>query len=448
MDLLEKFRTYINENALFSSFEPLLVAVSGGVDSVVLCELLARCGYRFTIAHCNFQLRGKESERDEQFVNELGNKYSAEVLVKKFQTESYAAEKKISIQVAARELRYHWFNELIEEGKTDWIATAHHLDDNIETVLMNFFKGTGLSGLRGMLPKSGKVLRPLLFARKEELLAFAKQNDLKWVEDSSNQSDKYSRNYLRHQLVPIIEKIYPAAVENLSDNIQRFSEMEKFYNEAVKRDLKKMVEIKNEEIHVPVLKLKKSASPKTIVYELITQYGFAPHRVDEVIHLLDSETGKYLLSSSHRILKNRNWIVISPLNHELQEQVVVEEKESAISFAEGKLGIRKKPAAEEKLQSKNGTALLDADKIEYPLLLRKWKQGDYFYPLGMAKKKKLARFFIDQKLSLSQKEKAWVLEMNKKIIWVVGMRIDDRFKITNSTKQVLEITYHQKLLNQ
>ena len=176
MDLLEKFRTYINENALFSSFDPLLVAVSGGVDSVALCELLVRCGYRFTIAHCNFQLRGKESERDEQFVNELAKKYSAEVLVKKFQTESYAAEKKISIQVAARELRYHWFNELIEEGKADWIATAHHLDDNIETVLMNFFKGTGLSGLRGMLPKSGKILRPLLFARKEELLAFAKQN--------------------------------------------------------------------------------------------------------------------------------------------------------------------------------------------------------------------------------------------------------------------------------
>ena len=448
MDLVEKFRSFIHQHWFFQPGDTLLLAVSGGIDSVVLTHLCFQSKLSFVICHCNFQLRGSESERDEQFVKDLGKKYSAEVLVKKFDTESYAAENKISIQVAARELRYKWFGQLIEEGKANWIVTAHHLDDNIETVLMNIFKGTGLPGLRGMLPKSGKIVRPLLFARKEDLVDFAKQNSLTWVEDSSNQSDKYSRNYLRHQLIPIIEKIYPAAVENLADNIQRFSELEKFYNQAVKAELRKMVEIKNEEIHVPVLKLKKCASPSTVVYELITQYGFAPHRVDEVIHLLDSETGKYLLSSSHRILKNRNWIVISPLDRALQEQVVVEKEESAISFAEGKLGIRKKTAAEEKLQSKNGTALLDADKIEYPLLLRKWKQGDYFYPLGMPKKKKLARFFIDQKLSLTQKEKAWVLEMNKKIIWVVGMRIDDRFKITDSTKQVLEITYHQKLLNQ
>ncbi len=448
MSFVERFKNYVEAHSLFSNRDHLLLAVSGGIDSVVLAHLCFQSKLSFVICHCNFQLRGSESERDEQFVKDLGNKYSVEVLVKKFDTESYATENKISIQVAARELRYKWFGQLTEEGKANWILTAHHLDDNIETVLMNFFKGTGLSGLRGMLPKSGKIVRPLLFARKEHLIDFAKQNSLSWVEDSSNQSDKYSRNYLRHQLIPIIEKIYPAAVENLADNIQRFSEVEKFYDLTIRREVKKIVEIKNEEIHIPVLKLKKSGSPKTILYELITQYGFAPHRVDEVIHLLDSETGKYLLSSSHRILKNRNWIVISPLDRELQEQVVVEKEESAIPFAEGKLGIRRKPAAEETLQSKNGTALLDADKIEYPLLLRKWKQGDYFYPLGMSKKKKLARFFIDQKLSLTQKEKAWVLEMNKKIIWVVGMRIDDRFKITNNTKQVLEITYHQKLLNQ
>ena len=448
MNLTQRFEEVIEKERLVDKSSKLLLAVSGGIDSVVLAELSYKYGYQFIIAHCNFQLRGKESERDEAFVKELGKKYSAEVLVKRFETESYAAENKISIQVAARELRYKWFNELIENGTANWIVTAHHLDDNIETVLMNFFKGTGLSGLRGMLPKAGKIVRPLLFARKEELLDFAKQNSLSWVEDSSNQSDKYSRNYLRHQLIPVIEKIYPSAIENLSDNIKRFTELEKFHKESVQLQLKKIIEIKNKEIHIPILKLKKSVSVRTLLYELITQYGFASHRVDEVVHLLESETGKYLLSTSHRILKNRNWIIISPLDRQLQEQVVLEEEESAILFAEGKLGIQKKPAPEEKVQAKNGTALLDADKIEYPLLLRKWRPGDYFYPLGMPKKKKLARFFIDQKLSLIQKEKAWVIEMNKKIIWVVGMRIDDRFKITDNTKHVLEITYHQNVLNQ
>jgi len=443
MDLLKRFQEYVRSFSLTGQRDHLLIAVSGGIDSVVLCELIFRSGYTFSIAHCNFQLRGKESERDEEFVQSLSKKYSVQFIVKKFDTENYAKEKKVSIQVAARELRYAWFHELIQQGQEDLIVTAHHLDDNIETVLMNFFKGTGLAGLRGMRPKSGKIIRPLLFARKEELLQFAKQENLQWVEDSSNASDKYSRNYLRHQLVPIIEKIFPAAVDNLANNIDRFRELEKFQADAVQLQLKKLIEKKGEELHIPILKLKKMASPKTLLHTLITQFGFGPAAVEETVHLMESETGKYLLSDSHRILKNRNWLIISPLEVQAQEQVVVDNWEEKISFREGQLLLKRKPADKIEVVNNNGKALLDEDKIKFPLILRKWKPGDYFYPLGMKKKKKLARFFIDQKLSLSDKEKIWVIEMNRKIVWVVGMRIDDRFKITANTKSVMEISVDQ-----
>jgi len=241
MDLLKRFQEYIQSFSLTEQKDHLLIAVSGGVDSVVLCELVFQSGYKFSIAHCNFQLRGEESERDEEFVQSLAKKYSVPLLVRNFETENYAKEKKVSIQVAARELRYTWFHELIQQGKGDHLVTAHHLDDNIETVLMNFFKGTGLAGLRGMLPKSGKIIRPLLFARKEELLQIAKQENLQWVEDSSNASNKYSRNYLRHELIPIIEKIFPSAIDNLGGNIDRFRELEKFQADAMQVQLKRLV---------------------------------------------------------------------------------------------------------------------------------------------------------------------------------------------------------------
>jgi len=268
---------------------------------------------------------------------------------------------------------------------------------------------------------------------------------LDWVEDTSNQSDKYSRNYLRHQLIPIIEKLYPAAIDNISDNIERFRELEKFHNESIQLRLNRLVEMNGEELQIPILKLKKVGSVRTILYELISNFGFGPAAVDEVVHLMDSGTGKYILSASHRILKNRNWLIISPLNVEVQNQVIIEKSEGTIPFQAGQLLLKKRNANEIELPVNNGKAFLDEQKITFPLMIRKWKPGDYFYPLGMPKKKKLARFFIDQKLSLADKERTWVIEMNKKIIWIVGMRIDDRFKITANTKNVLEITFNQKV---
>lgn len=454
MDFLKQFQQYIKQQNLFQPKDKLLLAVSGGVDSVVLCELCKQAGYHFTIAHCNFQLRGEESERDENFVKELGERYNVEVLVKKFDTNKFAAENKLSIQVAARELRYDWFNEVVTKMKSDLrlksskaplcgvggLLTAHHANDNIETLLMNFFKGTGISGLHGISPKQESIIRPLLFAKKEELLEFATVNNLTFVEDSSNASDKYTRNYFRNQLIPDLQKVYPQVANNLINNIERFSEIEILYQQSVNLSKKKLLELKGNEIHIPVLKLLQTSPLKTIIYEIIKDYGFTSHQTEEAIALLKSETGKYIQSSTHRILKNRNWLIIAPNQNVESQTILVEEKDKKVRFDQGEISVEMLAITNSKPQTTNYIAQLNAAEIKFPLLLRKWKQGDYFYPLGMQKKKKLSRFFTDQKLSLTQKEKTWVIELDKKIIWVVGLRIDDRFKITGSTKNILQFT--------
>lgn len=463
MHLQDRFIEFVRRKDLFHTADTLLVAVSGGVDSVVLCELCHRAGYKFIIVHCNFRLRGEESERDKEFILLLAKKYNVDSFVKEFDTKKYASENKLSIQEAARKLRYDWFQSLIDQSTfpkrrqasppdcglptADWILTAHHADDNIETMLMNFFRGTGILGLRGILPKQGNLVRPLLPFRKAELLEFATGANLKWVEDSSNESDKYSRNYFRKNVIPLIRNIYPGVEENLLNNLQRFADIEKLYHQSVDAQLKKLLEYKGNEIHIPILKLKKSDPVFTIVYEMIKPYNFSPGHVQELLKLIDSETGKFIESSTHRIFKNRNWLIITPLITTAAENILIDESDAEIKFTLGSLRFQRytitnhQPPTTSHIQDRSHTALLNADELTYPLLLRKWKAGDYFYPLGMQrKKKKVARFLIDHKLSKSDKENVWVLEMNKKIVWVVGMRIDERFKVVSESKPVLSIT--------
>lgn len=464
MSLLKEFIKNIEQQKLFQKNDYLLLAVSGGADSVALCELCFQAGFHFEIAHCNFQLRGEESERDEKFVLQLGEKYWTKVHLKKFDTTDYAMQNKISIQVAARELRYQWFDELLKdvraEPSTDghlsfgiddsaltihhssFLLTAHHANDNIETLLMNFFKGTGIKGLQGIMPKQKKIVRPLLFAKREEILSFIKENNLEFVEDSSNNSDKYTRNYFRHQLIPSIQKVFPQVEENLLNNIERFGEMEILYNQSVFLHKKKLLEQKGNEIHIPVLKLLKTKPLKTITYEIIRDYGFTAHQIDDAVSLLNAESGKFISSPTHKILKNRNWLIIAPVSSIEAQHILIEETEKEISFEQGKLKLKKHAATNEKLPAEKNIATLDLKNVSFPLLLRKWKRGDYFYPLGMQGKKKLSKFFIDQKISLTEKEKIWVIESDKKILWIIGQRIDDRFKVTEKTKQVLQISFH------
>jgi tRNA(Ile)-lysidine synthase len=305
-----------------------------------------------------------------------------------------------------------------------------------------------------MLPHQGKIVRPLLFATRAMLQQFAASEGLEWVEDSSNLSDRYTRNFFRHQVIPLVQQVYPAAMQNLADNINRFREIEWIYRQAIEQQKMKLLEYKGNEVHIPVLKLQRSEPLTTLVYEIMAPFGFSAQQAPEVIGLLDSPSGKYMHSATHRILRHRRWLIISPRDIMDAVTIVVEPGDTEVVYQQGVLRLEElsssdvpdeilspspSVAASRGRTPASPIAWLDAAGIEFPLLLRKWRPGDYFYPLGMRKKKKLARFFIDNKLSLAEKEKIWVVEMNKKIIWIVGLRIDDRYRITTATRRVLKI---------
>ena len=435
---LTRFVHNIVEKKLFNPADRLLLAVSGGVDSVVLCDLCRNAGFDFEIAHANFQLRGEDSELDECFVKGLADRYHVPFHVKKFNTAAYAERNKVSVQVAARELRYQWFNELLDNGP-NYLLTAHHADDNFETVLMNFFRGTGITGLRGMLVKHDRVVRPLLFASKKEILEYAREKKLSWREDISNASDKYSRNYFRNAIIPMVYRVYPEVEANLTHNIARFAEAGELYQQAIALHKKKLLEFNGEEVHIPILKLQKLSPLHTILFEVIKDYGFTSHQVSDVIHLTSGQQGSYVQSPSHRVIKNRNWLIIAPNDTGKAVHMAIGEHENEVSYPGGTLKIEAGATDSIHFSSDAKIAELDYRRVKFPLLLRKWKAGDYFYPLGMRKKKKVSRFLIDQKLSKTDKEKLYVVESDKKICWIVGMRIDERFKITATTKKVLKL---------
>jgi tRNA(Ile)-lysidine synthase len=457
MNLTEKFQAHWKNSFNHFSKCKFILAVSGGIDSTVMTDLFFNAGFDFAIAHCNFQLRNDESERDEVFVKSLSEKYNKEVFVKRFETEKYAGEKKISVQEAARELRYDWFEQVVNRQTSNvdytihhspftipYICTAHNADDNIETSLMFFLRGSGIHGLTGIkeFDKERKIIRPLLFATRNEIVLYAKENNITWVEDSSNLTDKYTRNFLRNQVIPSLEKFLPEVKNNIIANIQRFKEVEELYIFSIQKHKKKLLEYKSNEIYIPVLKLEKAQPLNTIIWEIIKEYNFHTHQIKEVKKLFHADNSSFIQSSTHRIIKNRNWLIIAPNKTEDAAHILIEKNDKEIRFKNGILKVENLPTENYILQTSPNIAQLNASQIKFPLLLRKWKQGDYFYPLGMNKKKKLSRFFIDKKLSVTEKENIWVLESNKKILWVIGYRINDRFKITPSARGILKITVY------
>ncbi len=446
MELIETFNKHWQKN--FSQMlllgETIVLASSGGLDSTVLSHLFKANKIPFVLAHANFQLRGSESTRDEDFVQALGKKLGVEVFIKQFNTEEFATNAKISIQEAARELRYNWFAELIktphEKFLLNCIATAHHTDDSIETMLMHFFRGTGIEGLTGIPSwhREKKVIRPLLPFTRKELEAFALSKGIKFITDSSNSKDDYTRNYFRNQLIPQLQEVYPQVRENLQRNLFRFEEAAILYQNAVNQQIEKLMEQKGAEWHIPILKWKKVIPLQTITWEIIRKFGFTSSQSNEVIKLFDADNASTIQSAAFRIIKNRAWMIIAPIASELESHIIIKEP-GKYSFSNGSIEI--KQVSNSSVKSAEGIEFLDASKISFPLLLRKYKTGDYFYPLGMTKKKKLAKFFIDAKLSKTQKESVWVLEMNQTIIAVIGHRIDNRFKYSEKSTSLLQISY-------
>ncbi|PWV55861.1 tRNA lysidine(34) synthetase TilS [Chitinophaga sp. S165] len=442
MDLLEGFIAYIEKEKLFTRDQPLLLAVSGGVDSVVMACLVKAAGFTFSIAHCNFQLRGEESLRDEAFVEDLANRLEVPFYKVRFDTLAYTTEHRVSIQVAARQLRYEWLENTMVRAECSYVATAHHMQDSTETVLMNLSKGTGIAGLHGILPKQANLVRPLLYSQKAEILAYATQHGISFVEDSSNIIVKYTRNFFRHKVIPVIQEAYPGVVANIAGSIERFREAEILYAQSVERHIKRLVVQKGNMYMIPVLKLQKTIPMQTVAWEIFRQYGCSAAQLPQVIELLSSSSGKLVETSTHRIIRDRQWLLVTPLTEEEATVIVIEKDRTAVSTSTGILRFKTSNRKETtSIPGAAAIAMLDKGSLQYPLLLRKWKQGDYFYPLGMRKKKKLSRFFIDQKLSLPQKENIWVLESAKTIVWIVGLRIDDRFKVTDQTKELLSIEW-------
>jgi len=452
MSLLKAFTRQVAAQQLFQPNDRLILAVSGGVDSVVLADLCRSAGFDFMMVHCNFKLRGDESERDEVFVKKLAEEFGCDLRVTAFETQVWADRHKLSSQEAARELRYDWFDKIVQEekaalfargvNKSVYLLTAHHADDHIETLLMHFFRGTGLRGLKGIPAAHGNIRRPLLSFSRAMIADHAEKVGLKFVEDSSNAEEKYTRNYLRHTIIPSIEKVYPQLRENLLQNIRRFQSIEALYEMGLQQIMNKLCKQKEAELHIPIKQLLQYNNT-ALVFEIIRRFGFAEKQVEEVYKLTKAASGSFLNSPSmpFRIIRHRHWLIIAPMGSTDSEHYVIEAGQKVLPFPSGTLSFSNFHTKLPEVSNDATTALLDAKDLQYPLILRKWKQGDYFYPLGMRKKKKLARFFIDLKLSRTEKEKVWVLESAQRIVWVLGYRIDDRFKITEHAQKVLQLTW-------
>ena len=426
-----------------------IIAVSGGVDSIVLAYLMHKAGACISMAHANFQLRGEESTRDEKFVKDFAAKYSIPLTLNKFETAAYAQTYKMGIQEAAREMRYAWFSNLLAENTSvkKVLLTAHHADDQVETVFMQLARGTGLHGLTGIPERREdalSIVRPLLSFSKLAIIEFAKTNGLDFVEDSSNSKDDYTRNLFRHKIVPIIQEVIPNMTQNVLDTIQRLKESEAIVEATVTDFWKKGLRVQKGILTIPVRHWKKVNHNFTYTWGLIKNYGFKPQQINEVHKLLAATNGAYIATPSHRFIKFNESIQIIDNNAE-KEHIIIHVADGDLQVNNGVLHFEMKEAiALGEIKKESKYAYLDADKLEWPLLFRTWQATDYFYPLGLRKKKKLNHFLGGLKLSPAIKQKTAVLSMGDKLLWVVGQRIDDRFKITDQTKNVLVITWIDK----
>lgn len=435
--MLQEFKDHIAINFPFLSGSKLLIACSGGLDSVILVRLCHALSLQYSIAHCNFKLRGEESNDDANFVTQLSDELQCSVFTTQFDTENYAVDHNLSIQMAARELRYDWFKKLALEHQFDYILTAHHADDNLETFLINLSRGTGIEGLTGIPEINGTFVRPLLPFSREQILAYAEKNDWQWREDSSNSSTKYLRNKLRLDVIPELKVVNPQFLQSFNTTLEYLKQSSEFIKSQVTQLKKELFEVsENDTIKIPINRLIDYGNPRASLYFLLKEYGFKAW--SDIEYMITGQSGKQIFSGTHRLVKDRECLLLSPISEKIIDRNYnIPEAESMLMIPPGTLKFK---VTSEISDIDLKTIYVDKEKLKYPLTVRKWKEGDYFYPLGMKGKKKLSKYFKDEKLSLLAKERVWLLCSGKEIIWIINYRADNRFKIIPQTKQILKIT--------
>jgi tRNA(Ile)-lysidine synthase len=431
--MLLKFQNHISSQFPFLQKAKILIAISGGLDSMVLLDLISKTKIEFAVAHCNFQLRNDESNEDEAFVKSFCNENSIQGFFQKFDTKQFAEDEKLSIQVAARKLRYEWFYELLATENFDFVLTAHHLDDQLETFLINFSRGTGLDGLIGIPSQNDKIIRPLLIFSRTEIETFAKENKLKWREDSSNTSDKYVRNKIRHHVVPILKELNPSFLDSFENTIQNLNQAQSLVDDASRIVYRKVVQDVDHQKIINLNELLQLPNYQAYLYQWLIPFGFSAWQ--DIYDLVNAQSGKQIFSEHFRLLKDRETLILEPKSAEISSEYFIHENQHELNFP---LKLRFTSISEIG-KSDSKTIFVDADALKFPLKLRKWQEGDYFYPFGMNGKKKLSKFFKDEKFSIIDKENAWLLCSDNQIVWLVGKRLDNRFKITENTQTILKI---------
>ncbi|MGE5424434.1 MAG: tRNA lysidine(34) synthetase TilS [Syntrophothermus sp.] len=442
--MVEQFLKFIHKENLFHSSDRILLAVSGGADSMLMAHLFVSTGFQVGVAHCNFSLRGEESDKEELFVSEYCDRHNIVFWSKRFNTSEIALQQGISIEMAARDLRYEWFHELMKQQDFNYLATAHHQDDVIETFVINLSRGSGIKGLSGIQPKSGRIIRPMLFTNHTEIVENCTRLSIDYCIDSSNLETIYKRNLIRHHVLPLLEKVNPAFRKNALKTIANLHETGQLFQQRI-LEIKSLVYSEDEQgVLIHIEKLQNYSPLRTILFELIRPFGFQAEQTDDIINSLNKESGRKFFSDSYRLVKDREYLIISP-SHAFRENVFyIEENCPQIEFPIH-LSIEKlQRTADYSFSTQPHIVDLDMDRLTFPLILRHWHEGEYFQPLGMTGLKKVSDFFIDEKYSIPEKENAWILASGDHLAWIVGKRMDDRFKIHKDTKNILRLKLQER----
>ena len=438
-----KFKNFLREQCnVITNNTTILVALSGGADSMVLLHLLLKSGYNCIAAHCNFSLRGIESDEDEQFVRKTCEQWNIECFTKKFDTYIYAKENKISIEMAARDLRYEWFYELADKLNIDFIATGHHGDDSVETFLLNLVRGTGLRGLTGISPQKDKLIRPLLFATSDEIKAYCAENKITYRTDSTNDDTKFVRNKIRHKLIPLFKEINPSFFRTMHNNMEYLKEVSYLYENEIEKVKKKIVSEDGDMLLISKQKLQDYSLKNSFLFELLREKGFSGTMIDNIIDSMEKISGKQFTTETCRLIVDRDNLILTTLKKSDSKTYYIESDNSLIDTPiQLKLKIFERTT--DFIISKDPKiACFDADLLKFPLTIRHPQAGDRFKPLGMNSFKKLSDFFIDKKFSTLEKEQSWLLLNNSEIVWIIGKRIDNRYKIRKNTNRILEIFFN------